>query len=263
MGSAIDLKGQYDVYRDGKLGDNQDAILSMHINLLSEKLSKDAEVLDIGCGLGQLAFELSKRSKRVHAIDPSDYNISRAKTMNGADNIEYAVGDGADLKFENGRFDIIVSSEVIEHVKDFRKFLREMHRVGKKGAYYSVSSPNLHIFWMYPFYWLYALRTPIKYAKIVSMNDNIKEYKELYDRWFYPSALKRYFAEEGFVAEKIVTAVPFESDVYYEKYFGKGSFVSNMMASLDRAFVSAYSRLPLLKELSRTRFFIIFRKKDQ
>lgn len=256
---GFDLKEIQDVYKEGKLREGPEEILAAHLDLMRKHLDKNKTVLDIGCGLGQLTYELAKYSKKVYGIDPSDYNVELAWKRNNSSNIEYLKGDGTNLEFEDNKFDIIVSSEVIEHVRDFDKFISEIYRVAKKGAICSISSPNLNIYLLYPFCWFYALRHPIKYFKILSMRDDLKEYEEFYDRWFYPGALKKYLTKHGFRVEYLTTKVKF-SPKGYDMYFKKKNIIINLISKLDLAVSFIYSKIPFMKNICNARFFIVFKK---
>lgn len=61
-------------------------------------------VLDIGCGNGALALDLSKKAKEVFAIDINKKNISKAKEEYSVLSIRYIVGDAVVYNF-NQKFD--------------------------------------------------------------------------------------------------------------------------------------------------------------
>ena len=46
--------------------------------------------------------------------------------------------------YQNAKFDVVHSSELIEHVKDTMFFLKECKRVLKPGGRMIISTPNLH-----------------------------------------------------------------------------------------------------------------------
>ena len=48
----------------------------------------------------------------------------------------------ADLKFEDGFFDVIIITEVLEHVIEYRAVVAELKRVLKKGGFLIVTFPN-------------------------------------------------------------------------------------------------------------------------
>jgi len=88
-------------------------------------------VLDIGCGNGALTFELAKKARKIVAIDLNEKNIKIAKERFNAPNIEYLVGDATTYNF-SGTFDVIVLSNVLEHIKDRISFLKKIKNLAPK-----------------------------------------------------------------------------------------------------------------------------------
>lgn len=88
-------------------------------------------VLDIGCGFGALTFDLAQKANKVIGIDLSKENIKIAKEKFWAPNIEYMVGD-ATRDLPNQKSDIIVLSNVLEHIEDRVQFLREIKKLARK-----------------------------------------------------------------------------------------------------------------------------------
>lgn len=101
-------------------------------------------VLDIGCGTGFLTYELKKLSSKFEVIgidiSKTALKIARSKYKD----IKFLEVD-AELKFpfEKNYFDLIVSGEHIEHLKDVDTYLVEINRVLRKKGYLILSTPNL------------------------------------------------------------------------------------------------------------------------
>lgn len=85
-------------------------------------------VLDIGAGTGHQASLLQSLGYQVTAVDlpASDYAGQRVFPV-----IDY---DGRTLPLPDGVFDVVFSSNVLEHVSDIAALLREMHRVLAPGG---------------------------------------------------------------------------------------------------------------------------------
>lgn len=98
------------------------------------------KVLDLGCGPGINAKKMQKFGAKVKGIDLSNYLIDIAKKE--ASNIEFLIGDVEKLPYKNGEFDIVVSSLVLGHIKDWKKTLSEVRRVLKRGGIFVFSSYN-------------------------------------------------------------------------------------------------------------------------
>jgi len=108
-------------------------------NLLSELISlKPNTVLDIGCGTGYITNIMS------HELDSTvigcDMDINRISFAR--DNLaqEVIIGDIMHLPFKDNSFDVVVASEIIEHILSPRIALNEIRRVSKK--FIIITVPN-------------------------------------------------------------------------------------------------------------------------
>jgi SAM-dependent methyltransferase len=89
-------------------------------------------VLDIGSGIGTLAFEVAERDVRgqVTGIDPSKEFVAYATSRNSvADRVSFRLGDAQDLPFPDASFDACLSLLVFNFIPDPEKALREARRV--------------------------------------------------------------------------------------------------------------------------------------
>ena len=112
--------------------------------LLASEYCKDKIVLDAGCGMGYGAKFLSRFASRVYAIDIAPKAISIAKNLYNSGNIKWKVADACSLPIKDQQFDVIVSLEMIEHLKKEKipVYIKEMARVLKKDGVYLISTPN-------------------------------------------------------------------------------------------------------------------------
>ncbi|MFC1534661.1 class I SAM-dependent methyltransferase [Thermodesulfobacteriota bacterium] len=99
-------------------------IMDYHL-WFSSRLKPDWTILDVGCGNGALARDLIKHCKHIIAIDIDPCKIKEAKDLNTEKNIEFIVGDATAYPFEK-KFDAVVLSNVLEHIKDRIRFLRDL-----------------------------------------------------------------------------------------------------------------------------------------
>lgn len=72
--------------------------------------------LDIGCGKGELSFMLSKKSKRVIAVDLADKMIEKAKALHPSKNIQYICGNILEMRFEDNSIDVIITTATAHHL---------------------------------------------------------------------------------------------------------------------------------------------------
>jgi arsenite methyltransferase len=96
------------------------------------------QVIDIGCGPGFLTSDLGAGvgdGGSVLGIDQSDAMLALAtRRCEGHPGIRIETGDAVDLKAEDGRFDLAVSTQVLEYVADIDRAVSEIARVLRPGG---------------------------------------------------------------------------------------------------------------------------------
>jgi SAM-dependent methyltransferase len=106
------------------------------------RLSRRKRVLDAGCGAGYGSAELARTAASVLGIDRSAEAIAFARERYPAPNLRFEEGDCAKLLAADESIDLLVAFEVIEHLEDWRGFLREARRVLAPAGQFIVSTPN-------------------------------------------------------------------------------------------------------------------------
>jgi len=103
--------------------------------------SKPLNIIDIGCGNGFLAHKLAEMGHNVVGIDIAEDGIKIASrsypdikflVRSGYDNLDNLLNDSPNL---------IVSSEVIEHLYYPQKFLKNIHGSLAKGGHLILTTP--------------------------------------------------------------------------------------------------------------------------
>jgi 2-polyprenyl-6-hydroxyphenyl methylase/3-demethylubiquinone-9 3-methyltransferase len=102
------------------------------------------KVLDLGCAGGFMAEALDERGAIVTGIDPAEEAIAaaRAHARQTARNIQYDIGVGEALPYEDGSFDAVVCVDVLEHVADLKKTIGEIVRVLAPGGLFLFDTIN-------------------------------------------------------------------------------------------------------------------------
>jgi SAM-dependent methyltransferase len=109
-----------------------------HIQFLSADLRVGARVLDIGCGRGVILGALASRNFEVHGVEMS------AAAARGADpraQIRIAP-ELRDAGYPDAHFDQVILWHVLEHLRDPRGTLQEIHRILRPGGRLIVAVPN-------------------------------------------------------------------------------------------------------------------------
>lgn len=93
-------------------------------------------VLDVGCGVGDVATGLAGRARLVLASDIASENVRRARENLAAASAPGAVvqAAGEHLPFADSTLDTVVLADVIEHVVSVRGSLAEVARVLRPGG---------------------------------------------------------------------------------------------------------------------------------
>lgn len=99
---------------------------------------KGVRVLDVGCGVGYFTYLLGQQGAHVFGLDADAGTLATAKMTTGQ---QYLLGTIEALPFADNRFDMILCSEVLEHVSDDRKAVSELCRVAQNGATILVTVP--------------------------------------------------------------------------------------------------------------------------
>lgn len=111
----------------------------------SLQLPPTAAILEIGCSGGPLMQRLRAAGYAdLTGIDVSEPAIELAQARGVPD---VSVMDGAALEFANGRFDLVIASDVLEHIEDEATALSEWTRVLKPGGQLLVFVPAHSYLW--------------------------------------------------------------------------------------------------------------------
>lgn len=103
----------------------------------------DKIVMDFGCGFGYGAFLLSGTSKKVIGVDIEQAIISQCiKKYKSKNLIFQLIESDKKIPYKDSFFDIVVSSQVIEHVKDVTSYLIELKRILKANGKLFIITPN-------------------------------------------------------------------------------------------------------------------------
>jgi len=106
---------------------------------------KDRLVADLGCGHGFSSFYFSVDAKKVVGFDIDVEAVDSAMRMQQkfeSKQVEFHVFDGYDTGFAPGHFDVVVSSDVVEHVHEPDLYLKEASRICVPGGLLLLSTPN-------------------------------------------------------------------------------------------------------------------------
>ena len=112
-------------------------------------------IIDLGCGDGTILYALYskgllKNASKIIGVDISEKRIKRLRKF--CPFAEGVIGDVLNLRqIPDNFFDVAISSQVIEHVPDDSKMLREVYRILKPDGYFYISTviKKWYGFWVY------------------------------------------------------------------------------------------------------------------
>ncbi|HNZ28105.1 MAG TPA: class I SAM-dependent methyltransferase [Spirochaetota bacterium] len=100
-------------------------------------------VLDVGCGYGNLLYKLKDSFDKLYGVEINKTRVEKAKELLKDNNFEIIETTVESANFPDEYFDVVVSSDVIEHIIDVFSAFKEMARILKKGGKLIVITPNI------------------------------------------------------------------------------------------------------------------------
>jgi len=115
------------------------------------------KVLDLGCGEGRHSISIwMQTTAQVVAMDLSHTDMLTARSRkadfavneSGNHSLNFVEASGLNLPFANNTFDVVICSEVLEHIPDYPGMLDEIHRVLVNGGVFAMSVPRAGPEWL-------------------------------------------------------------------------------------------------------------------
>jgi len=101
-------------------------------------IGKDLKILDVGCGDGVISEPIMKMGNYVAALElPTVATLAKKCKVSTV-----MAGDAEELAFASESFDLVIASEVVEHLWEPKSFLNEAHRVLKPSGYLIIETPE-------------------------------------------------------------------------------------------------------------------------
>jgi len=180
------LKNQQEIYdrswRSGlKAGKEAYGNLQTNLEFLAESnlLQQGQRILEVGCGIGNIVYELTEQGYDIKGTDISIEAIAYGRKK--YPNIRIEVQPAEELKFETESFDIVLSFDLFEHVVRIDRHISEVFRVLRPGGYYMFQTPN-------------------KYSNIIfeTLQTRTLQWRSYHPSLHTPGQLKRRLSGHGF-----------------------------------------------------------------
>jgi len=99
-------------------------------------------VLDVGCAQGTLGLMLAERGRVVTLLDIRAVNIDYARARHERGDVEFQVGFLSETFPPSNDFNVVVCTEVLEHVPAPAQFLLLLGRKVRPGGFLCLTTPN-------------------------------------------------------------------------------------------------------------------------
>lgn len=112
-------------------------------------------LLDVGCGPGTITVDLARRVApgRVTGVDaaPDVIRLARQEAAAaGQDNVDFVVADAYALDLPDDSFDVVHAHQVLQHLADPVRALRELRRVCRPGGIVAARDSDYAAFTWFP-----------------------------------------------------------------------------------------------------------------
>jgi ubiquinone/menaquinone biosynthesis C-methylase UbiE len=134
-----DIKAFWEENYDEAFMDHQ--FRNLEFEAYRSELNKDHQVVDIGCGKGDVVFELASHVRGFYGVDYQPRRIELAQTLlsqqDSVGNVGFMVGDILNMGFADSSFDRVITSRTLINLPSWelqKKGIREVVRLLKQGG---------------------------------------------------------------------------------------------------------------------------------
>lgn len=153
------------------------------------------KVIDVGCGAGNLSKEITDAGYNVTSVDLSEEAIKYCRARGLKD---LHVADAVQLPFQDNCFDAAVASEILEHIEEDSRALKEIYRVLKPGGVAIITVPAVPLLYGYQDkYWRHIRRYSKKGLCDLIQKEPFEILRLTYSNFllFLPVAAFRFFSK--------------------------------------------------------------------
>jgi methionine biosynthesis protein MetW len=181
------------------------------------KFINDGRILDLGCGDGLFLDILKKKKVYGVGLDISEISVSKAREK-GLDAKQFDFTKDL-LPFENNSFDTVVMLDVLEHLYQPERILKEAHRVAKRNLVISV--PNFNSF-------------PARIQMVLGKTPENNKPRQGHIYWMSYKIIKKLLKDAGFEIQEI------KVNSFFSKFFGLRNITQSLANFLPSIFALSF-----------------------
>jgi len=145
--SPEDMQKHFDTYVKVEISRDQFTIVQALTGL------KDGgRLLDLGCGFGSFVLAARQEGVEAYGVDIAQFDLEFARKRMDKELDQqqpqkvYLERDAQNTKLPDRQFDVITAWNVLEHVPNYKKLIKEANRLLKEGGYFIGVAPNYFSF---------------------------------------------------------------------------------------------------------------------
>jgi 2-polyprenyl-3-methyl-5-hydroxy-6-metoxy-1,4-benzoquinol methylase len=118
------------------------ARLNLMLEVVSRLAGQGGRILDVGCAQGTLGLMLAERGFRVSLLDVRSTNIDYSRARYERGEVDFHVGLLSDGMPPSSDYDVVVCTEVVEHVPEPARLLSQLAEKTRSGGHVCLTTPN-------------------------------------------------------------------------------------------------------------------------
>lgn len=202
--------------------------------------AKEIKILEVGSGLGYLTYAIAKEGYNIKGLDISLDAVNESRKQFG----DYFICEDISKYAEDhsGQFDLVILTEVIEHVAEPIKFCNVLYWLLKPGGTIIISTPNksahspkeywytelppVHLTW-------FSEESFLEISKQLNLNISFFDFTSFNKR--HLDMTKYTFAENYFKRRRIITTLNADGSVINPRLESEFSIVKKIKMNFKKA----------------------------
>ncbi|HXR84672.1 MAG TPA: class I SAM-dependent methyltransferase [Hanamia sp.] len=131
----------FDYFKEDETAAGKEETRRLHQVISKHTPKESGLILDVGCGNGWAAKYFLSKGRKIISMDISIHNPMKVLKENQHKNHAAVVADVYHLPFKKNSFDVIIASEIMEHVSDPELFISKLMQALKPNGRLIITTP--------------------------------------------------------------------------------------------------------------------------